>query len=265
LIRRLPDDARVEFDSTRVTEGDGFSASLGLLRYRTIEDDAAELPIMKLVPRQDARRAVVWLHARGKRGLFSEDGGLREPVRRLLAGGTVVVGVDLLDQGEFLSETPGTSGRSRWLEGEEGFGGWTYCYNLPIFAKRVHDVLAVATWLRQDFAVSLLSLDRSGPWGAAALALSPELFESAAINTHQFRFANLQDIYDANFLPGAVKFGDVPALLALCAPRPLWLAGESAAGIAAVEAAYDAAGRSKELSVVEGRPEAAQVVEWLMR
>ena len=36
-----------------------------------------------------------------------------------------------------------------------------------------------------------------------------------------FRFGDITEIRDVNLLPGAVKYGDVPALLALCAPTPL--------------------------------------------
>jgi hypothetical protein len=50
---------------------------------------------------------------------------------------------------------------------------------------------------------------------------------SLALNTGGFRFADIVSIYDANFLPGATKYGDLPTLLALTAPTPLWLAGEA--------------------------------------
>ncbi len=38
----------------------------------------------------------------------------------------------------------------RSLPGEEGYGGWTYCYNLPLFARRVHDILAVIQFVHQN-------------------------------------------------------------------------------------------------------------------
>lgn len=47
-----------------------------------------------------------------------------------------------------------------------------------------------------------------------------------AVDTEGFRFSTT-GIYDPNFLPGAVKYGDLPTLLALTAPTPLWLAGEA--------------------------------------
>ena len=46
------------------------------------------------------------------------------------------------------------------------------------------------------------------------------------MDTEGFRFSTTT-LYDPNFLPGAVKYGDMPTLLALTAPTPLWLAGEA--------------------------------------
>jgi hypothetical protein len=47
-----------------------------------------------------------------------------------------------------------------------------------------------------------------------------------AVDTEGFRFATA-GLHDPGFLPGAVKYGDLPTLLALTAPTPLWLAGEA--------------------------------------
>jgi hypothetical protein len=47
-----------------------------------------------------------------------------------------------------------------------------------------------------------------------------------AVGTGGFRFAEITDIHDPMMLPGAVRYGDVPFLLALRAPHKLWLAGE---------------------------------------
>ena len=80
----------------------------------------------------------------------------------------------------------------------------------------------------------------SAPWGAVAAALDSEAFAKAVVHTAGFRFAELTDIYSARFLPGSVKYGDLPGLLPLRAPQPLWLAGESLATVGDVTAAYNA-------------------------
>ena len=50
---------------------------------------------------------------------------------------------------------------------------------------------------------------------AAAGALSADLLSGVAVETNGFRFGQLKDYRDALFLPGIVKYGDLPALLAL--------------------------------------------------
>jgi hypothetical protein len=39
--------------------------------------------------------------------------------------------------------------------------------------------------------------------------------KSVSIENNRFRFANLKSYRDPNFLPGAVKYGDLPALMKL--------------------------------------------------
>jgi hypothetical protein len=62
-----------------------------------------------------------------------------------------------------------------------------------------------------------------------------------------------------NLLPGAVKYGDVPALLALCAPTKLAVAGESAESTAVAAAAFNAASGS-----IKYLPGADAIVDWLL-
>ncbi|MHC4170089.1 MAG: hypothetical protein ACYSWQ_24330, partial [Planctomycetota bacterium] len=92
-----------------------------------------------LAPKKAGKRTVVWIDKAGKAGLYASYGTVRPPIRRLLEAGVTVVGVDLLYQGEFLGDQQPPE-RQRWLTNEEGYAGWTYCYNLPVFARRVHDV-----------------------------------------------------------------------------------------------------------------------------
>jgi len=52
----------------------------------------------------------------------------------------------------------------------------------------------------------------------------------AIIDTGGFRFADLKTHRAANFLPGAVKYGDIPGLISLARPRrALHISGESPA------------------------------------
>ena len=76
--------------------------------------------------------------------------------------------------------------------------------------------------------LTLIGADGAGPWAAAASARAGDAVSRAIVDTGGFRFASLTSYLDPDFLPGAVKYGDLPALLALSGPR-LWVAGEKAA------------------------------------
>jgi hypothetical protein len=212
---------------------------------------------------------VIWIDKAGKAGLFTGDDSLSRPARRLLEAGVTVVGVDLLDQGEFFAEGRSPD-RQRWLEGEEAFAGWTYCYNLPLFARRVHDILAVIRWAQRDGGslrdVDLVGMSGAGHWTAAATALAPEAIARAAIHTNGFRFAELTDVYHVDFLPGAAKYHDLPGLLALAAPTRLWLAGEGGNAPAVVRSAYEASQLPERINVARQSAETASAaVDWLLQ
>jgi hypothetical protein len=77
------------------------------------------------------------------------------------------------------------------------------------------------------------------------------------IDTQGFRFGNIADIYDLDFLPGGAKYGDLPGLIRLSVPAKLCLAGEGAA--AGISALYQKAGASKKLTL--SRAAAAEIPE----
>jgi dienelactone hydrolase len=268
LIRqRLPE---VTFETKKSLKRDAFQETLGLLRYRSVEGHQSELPVVLLAPKNGTGRTVIWLDGAGKAGLFDLNGSPRSPVRSLLDAGSTVLGVDLLDQGEFLRDGK-PNARARALAGEEGFASWTYCYNLPPFAQRVHDVLAAAALAGKQEpkskAVDLVAVNGAGPWAVAALARGGNAFSRAAIDTHGFRFASLTDAYDPDFLPGAVKYGDLPGILALAAPVELWLAGEGKEAPQIIRAAYGAAGAADKLTIYSGdaKETAKAATAWLLQ
>jgi hypothetical protein len=75
----------------------------------------------------------------------------------------------------------------------------------------------------------------------------------------------LSDFLDPAFVPGVVKYGDLPTLLALGAPHPLRLAGEPELP-SIVRAAYAAAGQpmaAQAVPAADATPEA--IAEWLAK
>ncbi|MBA2354880.1 MAG: acetylxylan esterase, partial [Acidobacteria bacterium] len=230
--RRIPADDSVSAETVAEHARDGYRERRLLIRNR----DGEELPAILLVagPAGATRtpgRAVVWVTERGKTSLFDAAGSPTDAVRRLLAAGVSVLGVDLLYQGEFLEheQAPVTARR---VENPREFAGYTLGYNHPLFAQRVHDVLSAIGFLRglagadRVTGVDLIGVAGGGAIAAAARAQAGDAVASAAIDTEGFRFATAGALNDPSFLPGVVKYGDVPALLAVGAPGRLWLAGE---------------------------------------
>ena len=83
-----------------------------------------------------------------------------------------------------------------------------------------------------------------------------------AIGTSGFRVGSIADIRDPMLLPGAVRYGDLPGVLALLAPHPLFLADEPAAP-KVVEAAYKSAKAADQLKV-EAKANADAAVAWVI-
>ncbi len=269
LLRNLPENPEIRFESMKHADQGKYRETLGLLRYRTIENHQAELPMVLLAPKESTQRTVIWIDEHGKSGLYTKEGLVKSPIRSLLDRGVTVIGIDLLYQGEFMADEQPNK-QQRWLPNEEGFAGWTYCYNLPLFARRVHDILAAIMLVKRGgvkpVEVDVVGSNGAGLWVAAAVAQAQGAVARAAINTEGFRFADLKDVYDVNFMPGAAKYDDIPGLLALTAPTRLWLAGEEETASSIVNAAFIAAGEPTNLATFSGesRDFAEAVAEWLL-
>lgn len=211
-----------------------------------------EVKAVWLVPKQSNGRVVVWL---GDKSAVES-----EPVRKMVQGGTAVLMADLfLQGGDPIKQT-------RVVANSREFAGFTLGYNHALFAQRTHDVLTIVAFLRKSPTgpsakqVAVAGWDDTGPIVAAARVLTGEAIDRAAVDTAGFRFGKLLDYRHPMFLPGGAKYLDVPGLIALNAPCPLWLAGEG--GSPEVFGA-----KFSELAVYTGTADGKQAaaVEWLMK
>ena len=268
--RGVPGPGAIVVKQRQDMDRETFCLSTMLLRYGA-EDE--ELPAMVLEPKSWNKQAVIWISKEGKQSLLDAEGNPRGPVRRLLAAGMAVVGIDLLGQGEFsIGGKPPAKARLNGSDGSKraAYAGYTFGYNYPIFAQRVHDVLSAVSFARNTLGaakVHLVGLRGAGHWVLAARAQAREAIGRAAADTAGFRFAQITAIDDLDFLPGGAKYLDLPGIAALSAPLPLWLAGEPPAASSITTAAYEAAGTPLTLARFSG--EASQnetsAVEWLIR
>ena len=203
-----------------------------------------EVHVVWLCPKQWNGRVVIWLDDAGKAAVCGDDGGVKPAVMNLVQAGAAVLGADLfLQGGEPVEQT-------RVVANPREFAGYTFGYNPSLFAQRTDDVLSIVSFLRHvnvgpcpnpDLKnISIAGWHGTGPIVATAGALAGDAIDRTAIDTQRFRFGQLLDYRDPMFLPGGAKYLDLPGLIALHVPRPLWLAGEGSQP-PTITAAYNAA------------------------
>jgi dienelactone hydrolase len=251
--RNIETAGQVEWQQTAQRDHGSYTESAGLLRNSTYTE---ELPAVLLQPKTRNGQTVIWISDSGKAALF-RDGQPRDAIRKLLDAGVLVVGLDLLFQGEFVQDGQPVT-RTRRVQNPREAAAYTFGYNHALFAQRVHDILSAMNYIRlrepSPGTIDLVCLDAAGPIAAAARAQSGSVITRAAINTTGFRFGNVSDIHDANFLPGGAKYGDLPGMLALGAPGKLWLAGEEGAVPELVNDIYTLAGAAGRIVIAPGEP-----------
>jgi hypothetical protein len=262
----LAEAGEVEWAETEKSDRGAWSETRGLLRNKTYRE---ELPAVVCAPRQANGHTVVWLSGEGKSALHAGDGSPHPDIAKLVKSGATVIGVDLLYQGEFLADGKPLTRTPRVKNPREA-GAYTFGYNHALFVHRVHDVLSVVKFVKnkeaQAHRLTVVGFDGAGPWVAAARAQCGQAIDQAVIDTGGFRFGQVLDLHDPNFLPGGAKYGDLPALLALGAPGRTWVARETTEALALAQSQYQALNAAGNLTRFTGdaqkiRPSA---LEWLL-
>ncbi len=218
LLRWWHDDAQQQL--AKLSPADFAKVARAAWRAIIGEPESAEVPAQTVF--LGAKRGgpvILWLTPRGKAGLRAKNGLPIPEVQRALDAGATVLGVDLFQQ---ITEPD----VNRVSKNPREAPAFTYGYNHPLFAQRVHDVLAT---LRAPHAAAgkptrIVALDSTAPIAAAALALiAPGTIEAALLAPRGFRFDKITDWRAANFHPAAAKYGDLPGLLKLSAAGRLQL------------------------------------------
>lgn len=266
--RELPAAGEVTHELTSEEDRGDYLEFTGLVNHMPAGES---LPVIMLQPKQWNRNVVIWLDGQGKQGLYHSGGELQLAIKKLLGGGTAVIGADLLYQGEFLADGKPLEKQRMTGDGKRAnYAGYTFGYNAPLFAQRVHDALSLVSFAVHHAAaparVDLVGVNGAAPIAAAATLEAHDKIGRLAVDTQGFRFGAVNQFDDVNFWPGAVKYGDLPALLALAAPRPLWIAGEQEKALLQTQAAYDAAGKKENLHLHSARGDklAEAAADWLL-
>ena len=229
-----------------------------------------ELPVVSLFPKKVEwnKQVVIWVDGMGKAGMYDETDQPRAAIQTLLNGGVAVIAADLIYQGEFLIDGK-TRQQSRTVS-DSPYAGYTHGYNASVFAQRTQDLLTLIAWIGDDEhgseAIHLVGVNGAGPLVAAARSQSGKRVQRAAIDTEGFRFVDLKSFRAMDFLPGAVKYGDLPGLLALSAPHRLWVAGEKQGLPELARRAFEAAGAADQIEAFNGPTSAvpAALAAWLL-
>ncbi len=114
----------------------------------------------------------------------------------------------IIEDGETPKETP-TVRNSRQV------AAYTHGYNHSYFATRVRDLFAIIEKSHNEGKPVHIRADK----GKEAMALAAAIIsptgsiQSISLQDDSFRFADITSYRDPNFVPGAVKYGDVPALI----------------------------------------------------
>lgn len=264
--RTLGEVGEVEFEfADNASEGKEdrgtYWEMVGLLHNRTHQE---AVPSVFLYPKENWNGTVaLWVTGKGKSGLFNDDGSPIAAVAQLLAKGVSIAGIDLIYQGEFLSNGEILE-RTRRVENPREAACYTFGYNHSVFAQRVHDILSAIVFIRdhdyQPKKIVVIGNDGAGHIAAAAGTQAPSAVHAYAIDTAGFRFIDVDDLHDPDFTPGGAKYGDLPGMLSRLAPTPMLLAGEK--DMEELAALYQAA-HSDRLKKLDAGDFAASVVDWV--
>jgi dienelactone hydrolase len=149
------------------------------------------------------------------------------------------------------------------------FAGYTFGYNRPLAAERVHDILTAVASLKGRKGVKsidLVGFGKAGPWVALASGLCGDAVRRTAADLNGFRFESVKDMNDEMMLPGGLKYGGLLTLASLAVPHEMLLYNTKGCGPGTfLTAAYEAAGQSKNLQRREEAMEPGAVVDWLLR
>lgn len=203
---------------------------------------------------------VVWVDSNGKSSLL-KDGKLVPAARRILDKKAAILAVDVFLTGESNPTTPPAVNTS--------YAGYTFGYNRPVLANRVHDILTAVSYAKnhdQAKTIHLVGFDKAGPWVALARPLCGEAVARTAADLDQFRFEKVRATSDEMMLPGALKYGGLEALAALSAPAELFLHNPAPSGSGQwLKPAYQTAGKPDRLQLVAEKVSTEKVLEWLLR
>jgi dienelactone hydrolase len=184
------------------------------------KSESQQIPVIA-VWQSPKTKALVWIDGNGKSQLFAKSGKPKAAAEQLLAKDVYLVSIDPYNTGEYLS-----NGKAKRASVNQTYAGYTFGYNHSLLTDRVRDILAVSAGGREKGKTTdLLGTGDAGVWTLLAAAQLGKKVDRVIVDLNGFSFRKLNSTADANFLPGALKYGGLGGLAALAAPTELVLYG----------------------------------------
>ncbi len=261
--RELPKRGEAAFTPRQELSQNHYSIVRGTAAYGKDQVEA-----VFLYPKKWNHDVVLWLSLKEGKSLFEPSGALAASARTMLDRGFAIAAPTLYLPGASRNPTVPAIGKRK--AAYEDFAGYHYGYNPTLFAERVRDALTMIAAIRDEANhrsrhILVAGVDGAGVIAVAAVALAGKAVSDLACDTEGFRFAKLNDVWDVNFVPGAAKYGDVPAILALCVPTRTRVAGETAASAPAAAATFATAKARLEFIAAAKTPATDLIVDALTR
>src|SRR5262249_13989 len=152
---KLPQASDIDLISPAREEGkDGMKITRQIISRRQAGE---AVPVQDIRGRQFDGRMVVWVDPGGLAGLW-KDGTLLPAARKIIEEKAGILAVEVL-------RTGATAGARR-PPINKTFAGYTFGYNRPLVAERVHDILTAIAFAQGKGAkvIHLVGQGEAGPW-----------------------------------------------------------------------------------------------------
>lgn len=219
-------------------------------------DRGTEIPVLVARNHQDQKGHIVWTTAEGKDAAFEKEGKPNSRLQALIDSNLTVVIPDLFRQGEWSTDASNVN-VPRLVDDKRSYSAFTYGYNRSLPAERCSDLLTVIVATKKQIEkegkklpLELFGDEQTAAWSVPAAAIAGSVIDRANLVTNGFRYGTVSDFRSPNFVPGSVKYGDIPSLLALRSPNATTIIGESQKP-AVVISAYNAMGSAHQLQFAD--------------
>ena len=218
------------------------------------------IPALGLRGKEHAGAVVVWIHPEGKRSLW-KDGKLVPAAQQIIDAKGAILAPDVFMTGELEGAKPAPVNAN--------YAGFTYGYNRSLLANRVHDILTALAFAKghpSTKSLHLVGWGSAGPWALLARGVSGDAVARTAVDIDGYRFDKVRTINDEMMLPGALKYGGLPAFAGLCAPGELFVHNIRNSGMGQwVKAAYQSSGNAERLETSGEAAPADKLIGWILK